>query len=685
MTFSLSLSGGHVPDQRFLITAVTHRGDAQEELLLASEREAMTDQRYRNSFSCVLHDTPLRPTPIPRATVTALQTATVTGPAGEEVYTDAHGRVRVQFHWDRHGRRDDRSSCWVRTMQGPWAGGGWGFQFVPRVGMEVAVSFLDGDPDRPVIVGALFNGQNRTPWELPTLRAHSGIRSQSLGGVGFNELSFDDTAGAERLYLHAQRDLVAEVRNDQTTRVGGAQRSEVQGEVRFEGARDATVRLQHGVSLTAQTLTVSTAHAQRSVAGGDHHTEVHGDHSLSVQGASQQTVEANLLQQITGSLTQFVGESRDATVQGDDRCAVWGDHGLSVQGDLRVTVQGAHTSRSDGDLTVESRGAAEVLARASLTLRCGMSEIVLTPDEVVIRAPKVRVEGAERVTLDGRRATLDLHGGEAELFATKRIEAGAKAVRIAAKGAEVELDEDGVRGTAKKSVSLAGGGASLSLDGDASLKGQQVKLARGSGASAFKGRIGIPDNTEDVHVLATQLFSPGGAPLAHELVQVIDPGTDEPVGVPVRTDARGEFRVEVPHPGPWDLRLLHDALPDRDLPDDREIDCTLHVRFVDLHGEPLQDLALRVVGAVSLDAQTDDGGFLHLHVPPGPYTLEVPQGEDLEPLRFHVHSTTREARDDEDRGHFVFAYEPAVRDDDDEDLRAHRMTTRDNDLEQEGE
>ena len=684
MRFALTLAGGHVPNQHFLLTEVTHHGDAQEELLLASEREALADQRYRNTFGCVLHDTPLRPPPVARPAVTALQTATVTGPAGEEVYTDAHGRVKVRFHWDRHGAPDERASCWVRAMQGPWAGGGWGFQFVPRVGMEVAVSFLDGDPDRPVIVGALFNGQNVPPWELPTLRTCSGMRSQSVGGVGFHELSFDDTAGAERLYLHAQRDFATEVRRDHAVDVGGEQRTRVRGDLHVEGARHGDARFAGEAALTASVVSVTTAHDQRAHAGGDHHTRVEGHHTLAVDGASHVSVDGNLSQQVGGHLTAFVGEDRDVTVQGDDTASVWGDQNRAVQGALRLTVQGAQTVRGDGDITVEGRGAVEVVARASITLRCGASVIELTPDEVRIRAPKVRVEGAERVSLDGRRATLDLHGGEAELFAASRLEAGAPTVRVVARDADLTLDADGVHGRARRAVDLAGGGATLTLDGDAALKGQRVKLARGAGGGAFKGRIGLPDNTESVHVLATQLFSPGGMPLAHELVQVIDPQTDEAVTAPVRTNERGELHVEVPHPGPWDLRLCHDAPDERDLPDDRDLECPLHVRFVDPRGEAVVDLPVRVTGAVTVEARTDEDGVLLLHVPPGAYALEVPQGDDLEPLVFHAHTAARDAREAEGRGHFVFVYAPEEPDEDDA-LREHRMTTRDVDLEQESE
>src|SRR5262249_44782585 len=144
------------------------------------------------------------------------ETAVVVGPepgaaltpelaSARNIYTDAHGRIKVQFHWDLEGRRDDKSSCWLRVSQ-PWAGAGWGAQFMPRIGMEVVVTYLGGDLDRPLVTGCVYNATHTPPFALPENATRSGLRTQSVpSGHGANELWFEDGDGREQVYLHAQR------------------------------------------------------------------------------------------------------------------------------------------------------------------------------------------------------------------------------------------------------------------------------------------------------------------------------------------------------------------------------------------------------------------------------------------------------------------------------------------------
>ena len=162
--------------------------------------------------------------------IPGLQTAKVVGPSADEIYTDEHGRIKVQFHWDREGKLDERSSCWIRIAQ-MWAGPGWGGQHIPRIGHEVVVSFLEGDPDQPLITGSVYNGLNKPPFPLPAEKEVSGVKSRSTqqGGKGYNELSFDDTTGKELVNIHAQKDIksVVEnseesiVKNERYTKIGG--------------------------------------------------------------------------------------------------------------------------------------------------------------------------------------------------------------------------------------------------------------------------------------------------------------------------------------------------------------------------------------------------------------------------------------------------------------------------------
>jgi type VI secretion system secreted protein VgrG len=178
--------------------------------------------RMSTHFTVLESQTPFRParvTPVPF--VSGPQTAVVVGPKGQEIWTDEFGRVKVQFAWDRLGKHDESSSCWIRVSQA-WAGPGWGSIYIPRIGQEVLVEFIDGDLDRPVVTGRAYNSDNPTPYDLPNNAAQSGVKSASLKGDKnqYNELRFDDTAKAEEIKLRAQRNLTTLVRSDSSTSIG---------------------------------------------------------------------------------------------------------------------------------------------------------------------------------------------------------------------------------------------------------------------------------------------------------------------------------------------------------------------------------------------------------------------------------------------------------------------------------
>jgi type VI secretion system secreted protein VgrG len=156
---------------------------------------------------------PSRQTPKPF--VQGPQTAVVVGPAGEEIHTDDYGRIKVQFHWDRYGKKDEHSSCWIRVSQ-MWAGKGWGSVSTPRIGHEVIVDFLEGDPDQPIVLGSVHNAENKPPHTGVV----SGLKSNTHKGKGSNQMTMDDTAGKEKITIHAQYDMNTEVVHDQTNKVG---------------------------------------------------------------------------------------------------------------------------------------------------------------------------------------------------------------------------------------------------------------------------------------------------------------------------------------------------------------------------------------------------------------------------------------------------------------------------------
>ncbi|HEX8703171.1 MAG TPA: type VI secretion system tip protein TssI/VgrG, partial [Myxococcaceae bacterium] len=196
-----------------LVVRVRHEGSSA---IITGEAKELTDD-YQNTFLTLPSGASYRPRRTTRVPVIpGIQTATVVGPSGEETQPDPHHRIKVQFHWDREGQRNEQSSCWVRVGQ-PWAGGGWGSSFVPRVGQEVVVRFLEGNPDRPLVVGAVYNGGNPPPVALPGEKTKSTQRTDtSPGGGGFNEARIEDAAGQEEVYLHAQKDENLTVLNDKT-------------------------------------------------------------------------------------------------------------------------------------------------------------------------------------------------------------------------------------------------------------------------------------------------------------------------------------------------------------------------------------------------------------------------------------------------------------------------------------
>lgn len=212
-------------DGKYLLSSVSHlaRDDGYE-----TERGDDTATHYSNVFTCIPFGLPFRPRrETPKPTVHGSQTAVVVGPAGEEIFTDKYGRVKVQFHWDREGKKDPDSSCWVRVAT-PWAGQKWGMIHIPRIDQEVVVDFLEGDPDQPIILGSVYNANMMPPYELPANRTQSGVYSHSSpGGGGFNEIRFEDKKSSEEIFVHAQKDLNTVVEEKETRKVGKSRETTV--------------------------------------------------------------------------------------------------------------------------------------------------------------------------------------------------------------------------------------------------------------------------------------------------------------------------------------------------------------------------------------------------------------------------------------------------------------------------
>ncbi len=295
-------NGSHAGE--YTVVEVVHAGTLPE---TAGGREAH-GRLYRNRFRCMPSQVPFRPRRLtPTPSIPGVQTAIVVGPAGEEIHTDGHGRIKVQFHWDREGARDDKASCWVRVGQA-WGGPGWGALYLPRIGQEVIVRFLEGNPDRPLIAGTVYNGENPTPYALPEDKTKSTLKSaSSLGSNGFNELRIEDAAGVEEIFTHAQKDEELLTENDKDQEVRGYEdllvekdrARTVEGHQRLDVRRDDSSRVRGNQSLQVR---------------GDRSTETSGSHSEAVEKNQSITVGKSFTSTITRTATEAVGAAKTLEV-----------------------------------------------------------------------------------------------------------------------------------------------------------------------------------------------------------------------------------------------------------------------------------------------------------------------------------------------------------------------------------
>ncbi|HEY7392090.1 MAG TPA: type VI secretion system tip protein VgrG, partial [Bryobacteraceae bacterium] len=254
----------------------------------ASYRSGHEDPfEYTNRFEAIPHSVPFRPRrSTPKPAIHGTQTAVVVGKSGEEIWTDKYGRVKVQFFWDRQGRNDENSSCWIRVAQG-WAGKQWGMIQIPRIGHEVVVSFLEGDPDRPIITGSVYNADQIVPYALPGEQTKSTWKSMSSkGGGGFNEIRFEDKKGSEQIFVHGENDIDIRIKNDRRESIGRDRHLTV--------ARDKLESVKRDIH-------VDITRDQVQKVGRDNNLEVvgksavkiTGSHSLSVTGDVMEEFQAN--------------------------------------------------------------------------------------------------------------------------------------------------------------------------------------------------------------------------------------------------------------------------------------------------------------------------------------------------------------------------------------------------------
>ncbi|RRA04265.1 type VI secretion system Vgr family protein [Burkholderia cepacia] len=281
--------------------------------------EAQQGTYYRYEAVLVPDDTEWRAEPLPRPRIDGPQPATVVGPEGEEIYTDEYGRVKVQFPWDRQGRYDEHSSCWIQVAQN-WAGALWGHIAIPRIGQEVIVGYLDGDVDQPFILGRAYNRLQLPPYELPRHKTRMTIKSQTHKGDGFNELRFEDEAGQEEIYVHAQRDQNIHVNHDETTFVGN----------------DRSENITHDELLKVGNNRHDTiANDDRTDIGHDQLTTVGNDQTLVIERTQQISITRDRIEEIGNSRVDRIAANHTASVGGHVEVSVQGHHQLQATEAIR--------------------------------------------------------------------------------------------------------------------------------------------------------------------------------------------------------------------------------------------------------------------------------------------------------------------------------------------------------------
>ncbi len=247
-------------NRRWVVVSVTHKGTQPQALEEEGHQGATT---YSNHFHVIPSPKTWRATPQPKPQIDGAMTATVVGPKGEEIFCDKHGRVKVHFPWDRYSKRNENSSCWVRVSQG-WAGNEYGSMALPRVGHEVIVAFLNGDPDQPIIIGRTYHARNIPPYRLPENKTKTVLRSETHQGDGFNELSFEDQADAEKIYLHAQKDFETDVLNDHSTHIKHDKH------LRVDNSRFTQIKRDNHLTIEGESCTAITGDRTDIVQGKAH-------------------------------------------------------------------------------------------------------------------------------------------------------------------------------------------------------------------------------------------------------------------------------------------------------------------------------------------------------------------------------------------------------------------------------
>ena len=428
---------------------------------------------FRCDFSAIPSSQQFRPPRrTPKPFVQGPQTAVVVGPSGEEIFTDKYGRVKVQFHWDRLGKKNEKSSCWVRVSH-PWAGKNFGAMHIPRMGQEVVVDFLEGDPDQPLITGRVYNAEQMPPWDLPANATQSGILTRSSkGGSAANAsaLRFEDKKGSEQVWLHAEKNQDIEVENDETHWVGHDRTKTID--------HDETSHIKHDRTETVDNNETITVHGQRTeVVDKDEIVTIHKNRTENVDLNEGITIGVNRTESVGSNETITVGSNRSVTVGASETktVALQRTHSVGVNETISV---GAAQEITIGALQAVTVGAAQTIsvgASQSTSVGAAQSNKIGAAQTNDIGADRsIKVGGAQSTSVGKGRSTSVAEDDALKVGKNLVIEA-ADSVSIKTGDASITMKKDGTITIKGKNITIDGSGKiNAKASSDIVMKGSKI-------------------------------------------------------------------------------------------------------------------------------------------------------------------------------------------------------------------
>ncbi len=379
-------------NKKYLVISANYRLSLDE--YFSGSYSSGADKIFDCSFVVQDNKIPFRaPRVSPKPLVHGIQTAVVVGPSGEEIYCDKYGRVKVQFHWDRYGKKDQDSSCWIRVAH-PWAGKYWGMVAIPRIGHEVVVEFLEGDPDQPLIVGSVYNDLNMPPYALPANMTQTGILSRSSKGgtsANANELRFEDKKGSEQVYLHAEKNQDIEVENDETHWVGHDRTKTIDHDETTHVKHDRTETVDNNETITIGVDRTEKVGNNETITIGVNRTETVGSNETITIGLNRtRTVGVNEAIAIGAAQEIAVGAARMLTVGANQATSIGKDHSTSVGENRSVIVGKDDTLKVGKNLIID--------AGDSIVIKTGDASITMKKNgDITIKGKNITIRGSGKI------------------------------------------------------------------------------------------------------------------------------------------------------------------------------------------------------------------------------------------------------------------------------------------------